>query len=125
MANTTTTTELWPRFKALETERAKVMRRLAQINGELEALARGLMLKALRPKESKAAVPSKAPRASGKAPTFTAQVLKLVTGPRTAPSIVASLGLKASDRRRVYKVLHKAAEDGRLKALGDGKFAPK
>lgn len=123
MANTT---ELWPRFRELETERRRVVRRLAEIDAELEGLARGLMNKVSGTKDATPKAAKASPRATGKhGPTFTDQVLAQVKGTRTAPSIVASLGLKVADRRRVYKVLAKAVDAGRIRRVGEGKFAPR
>lgn len=95
-------------------EVAELREKLSKAEAHFESLARGKTVGASKPKVN-----------GRSGPTFTDQVLAQVKGPRDAPSIVASLGLKADRRRAVYKVLAKAAEAGRIKKLSAGKFAPK
>lgn len=119
-------TEVWPRFKELETRRARLMKELAEVDAELESLASSLLGRAVAAKATTTPKAKASPKTNGKhGPTFTDQVLAQVKGTRTAPSIVASLGLHADKRRAVYKVLNKAAKAKRIRSLGDGKFAPK
>ena len=95
---------------------------LAQAEAELAHVSNATTTRGSPPPPPRA----KKSKANGKVgPSFTDQVLKHVTGTRTAESIVTSMGLRPTDRRRVYDVLKKAAINRRIRKLGAGRFGPK
>lgn len=111
---------LWETLRPLEQEHARLQAQLKAVEAKMEEALRTWAKGGTVPAAPKAkAQPKKGGR------TLTDRVLAQVTQPRDAASITASLALKASDRRRVYDVLKKAAANGRIKSLGEGKFGPK
>lgn len=109
---------------ALATRVKRLRTELAEAEMQLSKAVRSAV-PPVTPRKSAVAPRPQTSAANGKSGTFTDQVLGSVTAAKTtAALIVARLGLKASDRKRVYDVLKKEAKrsGGRIKKVGEGEF---
>lgn len=119
---------LWETIKPLEAKANQLRSQLSALERRMEQVLRswqsGSPPAPTRSSEGarKATAPGST-KAKGK--TFSDSVLSHVKGKTSATEVLTAMGLKPTDRRRVYKTLLRASKAGRIAKVGEGTFAPK